>query len=728
VIDDSPPLQPRSGVTLNGQAAAASASAPIAAGVTSNNSNAVVGVGEETVDTLCHRTQMKLIMDRNRSKTNPDSIDASIVESVLGTVMSQKSAILAKVESDKPELLAVMKDALDAPFSREPGKRISKYNRVEKLVDIWMVFKEIDSLLDSGRATRSTSLATYVDLMKRFDMLAREAVQDSVGKFKAFKSEKMPPGEAERLYLQGGGIRLDEKEYPCCPNKKCRHNLFDGAPGNATVDADNAGEMKQYMELCQAVTAYRRKEGPQPMDPATNKPLDKNPPAPKPKKKYGRCHCRQNYADARNGKQCPIGCKVGDVVFPLGKCPLCKCPCNIYIPLDQYRSIVTASTLGETQRQNDQAAAQNWLNQSLNVNSMQQSLANDAYQQMIRDGTMAPSSSITNNLLDQGALAQSLSMFSNPPSHSTVLAIRQRVDAMQHESGPSFTEVGDMNTHGRASAADKRMTNNGLLAEHVPPGMSDDQMMQAAMTASVTENAFSGDASEEDQLQIAMMESNEQASVEASRRVSKLESFRYLLPTHLSQLVTLSSSYPADRGRAQFQNAGSTSRSSSCWCPTSCSRCIRSACCLRSCDCARLRVCCGCRRYSHGPHHPGQRGHAHAHRQHSERSLQEPPREPQEHEQGRAQDAWHTDPEAHPPPRPCVRHRAQRYQGQVDAGEGRGHDRFHRGHDGRRSVDCTTVRPLVSYRHGDASKHRFVSTYLIRFHTCIEESVVDLID
>ena len=545
MIDDSPPLQSRSGVTLHGQAAAASASAPIAAGVTSNNSNAVVGVGEDTVDTLCHRTQMKLIMDRNRSKSNPDSIDASTIENVLGTVMSQKSAILAKVRTDKPELLASMRDALDAPFSREKGKRITKYNRVEKLVDIWMVFKEIDSLLDSGRATRSTSLATYVDIMNRFDMLSREVVQDSIGKFKAFKSEKMPPGEAERLYLQGGGIRLDEREYPCCPNSKCRHNFFDGAPGNATVDADNAAEMRQYMQLCQAVTAYKRKEGPQPVDPSTNKPLDKNPPPPKPKKKYGRCHCKQIYADARNGKQCPVGCKVGGVVFPLGKCPVCKCACNIYVPLDQYRSIVTASTLGETQRQDDRATAQKWINHSLNVNSMQQSVANEAYQQMVRDGKMAPSSSIASSLMDQGALAQSLSMFSNPPSHSTVLSIRRRVDAMQHESGPSFTDVGDMNTHGRASAADKRMTNNGLLAEHIPSDMSDDQMMQAAMAASVTDNAFSGDALEDDQLQIAMMESNDQASAEASRRLITLETFQPPAAAEYAQPAAFGSSAAA---------------------------------------------------------------------------------------------------------------------------------------------------------------------------------------
>ena len=128
-----------------------------------------------------------------------------------------------------------------------------------------------------------------------------KAVQENTNKFKAWKSAAMPEGEAERLFLENGGTALDSNQYPCCPNCKCRHTFFNAAPGNVTANEENTSNMTQYIALCEESMAYKRKEGPQMVDPVSNRPLEKMSPAPKAIKKYRRCHCSQTYADPRHG-------------------------------------------------------------------------------------------------------------------------------------------------------------------------------------------------------------------------------------------------------------------------------------------------------------------------------------------------------------------------------------------------------------------------------------------
>ena len=329
----------------------------------------------------------------------------------------------------------------------------------------------------------------------------------------------MPDGEAERLFLEGGGTVLDSNQYPCCPNRKCRHKFFDAAPGNATADEENTSNMTQYMALCEEFKAYKRKEGPQPVDPVSNRPLEKMPPAPKAIKKYGRCHCSQTYADPRHGKKCPVNCKYEGVTFPTGKCPICLCVCKAFVPLDQYNTIVTVSSLGKTQRNNNQGESQKWIEKNLNVNLMQQNISSQAYRQMSADGDMDFGSSVVSNVANQGALAQSLNMVGNPPDHATRFGLRRRVDSMQHAAGPSFTSVGDMNIHGRTSAADIRKTNNGLLSDYVPTGMTEEQQLHAAMTASGND-----DMMEDELVRIALMESND------PELISKPAAYAHALP------------------------------------------------------------------------------------------------------------------------------------------------------------------------------------------------------
>ena len=149
----------------------------------------------------------------------------------------------------------------------------------------------------------------FIGTMQNFERFAREEVTKNVSDFRAFKSEKMPAGELERAYLGDGGVALDRVEYPQCPNPKCGHGqLLDAFPDNATARAKDEAATKEYVELCNKVRKWKRKEGPQPKD-AWGSLVSKMPPAPNPFKLFGRCHCGQNKSDPRNGDRCIVGCE-----------------------------------------------------------------------------------------------------------------------------------------------------------------------------------------------------------------------------------------------------------------------------------------------------------------------------------------------------------------------------------------------------------------------------------
>ena len=59
--------------------------------------------------------------------------------------MGRKESILESVQQGNPQLHAGMEKAIDAPLSHLPGSRPEKLNRIEKLADIWMVFKQVET-------------------------------------------------------------------------------------------------------------------------------------------------------------------------------------------------------------------------------------------------------------------------------------------------------------------------------------------------------------------------------------------------------------------------------------------------------------------------------------------------------------------------------------------------------------------------------------------------------
>lgn len=327
--------------------------------------------------------------------------------------------------------------------------------------------------------------------MAKMDRLADEKVQDNLNKFKCWKSDPMPIGEKDRRYLEGGGIHFEGGQYPYCPNPKCRHTLIDQPPGNAIVREQNRLANTAYLQQCEAFKLWKNGQGLQPICQITNTPLEKMPKPPTPLEPMLRCHCSQNRADPRAGLKCAVDCRVNNMQYELGKCPLCKCVCCAFIPLKKYDAIVTATTLGAVQQQNAQAESADWLNSHINVNRMQQRVSAEYYHTAASEGRMDMNGSVIDVIMNEGALAQSLSMLANPPSASATGYLRRKVDQVQDRAGPSFINLGaDMNVHGRASAADKRITNNSLeMDAFVPPDMSDADMLQQGIIAS---NAAAG--------------------------------------------------------------------------------------------------------------------------------------------------------------------------------------------------------------------------------------------
>jgi hypothetical protein len=162
--------------------------------------------------------------------------------------------------------------------------------------------------------------------------------------------------------------------------------------------------------------------------------------------------------------------------------------------------------------QNGQEEARAFLESATNVNMMQQTTLSQQYHQQTMEGSMVASGTALDSIYYGGALAQANHMLRNKPTQPTIRDLRKTVDEVQHPSGPSHTSVGDMNTFGRASAAEKRMSNNSLTGGFVPPGMTEEQALEAAMQASTAVEAEEKEQ-EDAMYQVAMMMSNEENQV-----------------------------------------------------------------------------------------------------------------------------------------------------------------------------------------------------------------------
>ena len=141
--------------------------------------------------------------------------------------------------------------------------------------------------------------------MCQFHNLAKTAVTKNRNSLRGWKSEPMSDVEQAQLFLMDSSMELGS-QYPFCP--RCQHSYIDEPPNNANVDELNSENVQTYMRVCQQARAWKKdKENhKQPQCPTTLELIDKMPSAPKPRKKYGRCHCNQLKASHKG--TCPIAC------------------------------------------------------------------------------------------------------------------------------------------------------------------------------------------------------------------------------------------------------------------------------------------------------------------------------------------------------------------------------------------------------------------------------------
>jgi hypothetical protein len=77
----------------------------------------IVGRDGIEYDSLSHRVQMILLMDKNASKASNESLSSLFVKKLYEDVMSKRDMIISMVVAEKPELEIMITDALDAPFN-----------------------------------------------------------------------------------------------------------------------------------------------------------------------------------------------------------------------------------------------------------------------------------------------------------------------------------------------------------------------------------------------------------------------------------------------------------------------------------------------------------------------------------------------------------------------------------------------------------------------------------
>lgn len=453
------------------------------------------GLDGSTDDTELHqfsvKQQMYSLLNTNKSASNPNSLTATEVKSIYTNLYDSREGIIALVSEENR---AVLRRELEAALMPNARSKPGKYEYVLKLVNIWMVMKEmmgdgINTVISQRRSRLSAEnvhLTMYVECMERFEGIAAESVEATRQKAMSIKSERMPPGELERRW-KDPGIELDPKQFPCCPNPNCTHTFHDAPPSNEEVDELNKADVEAHVALCREVTAFLQGNGPQPDDPVTGEPLTKHPKAPTPRVSYYRCHCHQMKANPRTGDLCPVACKYKGITYPVGSCPICKCNCKLFIKKKDYLPMIIANSQPPSRSSNDvRADAALYLNNSLSVNRIQQEASASFYHNQVSTGRLAANSNIASHIRNQGHLAGALHMVANRPNHDVLQHLRRQVESVRHPSGPTFTNVGDMRTYGRRNAADDRVRNNGLEMGGLVEGMDEDEQLKIAMIRSTT--------------------------------------------------------------------------------------------------------------------------------------------------------------------------------------------------------------------------------------------------
>ena len=162
-----------------------------AAGAGQILTNAVTNAEYDAIDITSKRSQMITLMRKNDSKTNEFSFKAETVKELLDSVMGKADVIMGIVKEEKPDLSNGMYDALFAKFAMQDKKRPGKLQHCEKLVDIWLIFEQVEKLkgMGNGRGARSTNLSYFIETMQNLAKLVDAKMREDLDRLKTFKSE-----------------------------------------------------------------------------------------------------------------------------------------------------------------------------------------------------------------------------------------------------------------------------------------------------------------------------------------------------------------------------------------------------------------------------------------------------------------------------------------------------------------------------------------------------------
>lgn len=426
-------------------------------------------------DALTKTALMMNILSKNDSSKNNHAYSLDAIRGMRDQLSSLEKPILASVQLERPGAFEAMKNL----FGLQITTKTTKWKHAEFLIKIWLIFREIPSLVDGsfvGRFTRRSNelnhdLDTYIGVMTDIEELADEELGRKINSIRSIKSLPFPAGEKERKYLSPG-LPVNTTEFPYCA--ACGHNFIDHPPSNATAGAENEEMQREYLETMAKITAWRaNKKGlPQPACPKTGKLLMKISP-PELMKKHIRCHCSKLRANWRTGTICPNNCEG----YTNGKCPVCRCTCSLYVTVDMYHEIFILASMSKdgAAEMDPEDDAQQYIAKSLGVGAMQRQISAEKYGKMLANGEMQMQpggSAFMSNVVDAGALAQGLFIVGHAPSQSATTFLRNKVRHVAHPSGTTCInlcgETIDLRTHGKSTssnAAGKRIWNNGLVGK-----------------------------------------------------------------------------------------------------------------------------------------------------------------------------------------------------------------------------------------------------------------------
>jgi hypothetical protein len=101
------------------------------------------------------RDVMKTHLNTNYSATHPEYLRSEQVTGIYNGLVNNSEGILDIVPHDYPRKLELRLE-LEARLTPNPRSKPGKYDRVVKLVNVWMEMKQCDAIFDAvaGRSTR----------------------------------------------------------------------------------------------------------------------------------------------------------------------------------------------------------------------------------------------------------------------------------------------------------------------------------------------------------------------------------------------------------------------------------------------------------------------------------------------------------------------------------------------------------------------------------------------